>query len=155
MGIRTFYKISESYPLCTYVLLHCAEQRLQYVPFTFGNKKSNFSISSVLDNVCWKGCWLIHFGILFILAFSSSVRCSVLVLMTTFTLFTLKTWEKYQNRQSLVILNRPCKSQWLYIVVQTINKSPTSVNLCFKSVDNFSFFTSPAPNPRLVPVKIQ
>lgn len=30
--------------------------------------------------------------LLFILAFSSSVRCSVLVLITTFTLFTLKTW---------------------------------------------------------------
>lgn len=30
--------------------------------------------------------------LLLILAFSSSVRCSVLVLMTTFTLLTLKTW---------------------------------------------------------------
>lgn len=38
--------------------------------------------------------------LLFILAFSSSVRCSVLVLMTTFTLFTLKTWGNNQNPPS-------------------------------------------------------
>ncbi len=38
--------------------------------------------------------------VLFILAFSSSVRCSVLVLITTFTLFTLKTWENNQNLMS-------------------------------------------------------
>lgn len=36
---------------------------------------------------------LIGFHLLLILAFSSSVRCSVLVLMTTLTLFTLKTCE--------------------------------------------------------------
>lgn len=36
--------------------------------------------------------------LLLILVFSSSVKCSVLVLMTTFTLFTLKTWKKIKHK---------------------------------------------------------
>lgn len=34
-----------------------------------------------------------------------------------------KNLKKYQNQPSLVIINRTCKSHWLYTVVQTINKS--------------------------------
>lgn len=45
------------------------------------------------------------FHLLFILAFSSSVRCSVLVLITTFTLFTLKTCENNQNQMSYAIIS--------------------------------------------------
>lgn len=46
--------------------------------------------------------WGIIVCILFILAFSSSVRCSVLVRITTFTLFTVKTCnEKKDNSCSI------------------------------------------------------
>lgn len=68
-------------------------------------------------------CWLLKFCVLFILAFSSSVRCSVLVLMTTFTLFTLKTWEKApkltvtcDHKQAMQIsLALHCGSNYKYI----------------------------------------
>lgn len=106
------------------------------------HKKMNFSVklhrnaSTTLD-------WL------FILAFSSSVRCSVLVLMTTFTLLTLKTWGNIPEHLlsgTHIPQSSPVQHWW-----ELHRKRATSANLCFKSIYDFRLFGSPAPDPRLVP----
>lgn len=89
--------------------------------------------------------------LLFILAFSSSVRCSVLVLMTTFTLLTLKTWGNIPEHVlsgTDIPQSSPVQHCW-----EWHRKRPTSANLCFKSIYGFCLFGSPAPDPRLVPEK--
>lgn len=78
-----------SYSLRINVLLHCPQQRLQHVSFTFDEKKKSNSTTLILSDVVCQLEKLLH--LLLTLAFSSSVRCSVLVRITTFTLLTLKT----------------------------------------------------------------